>query len=151
MADELKNTTTTTTRMISTDDAAKLGIPTSLEDIFSFGEEGKTIADDIGLILGADYQDEFKQINRTNLTKAETAATPKAITLGKDGILRILGMDDIANDSQHWELPWLKKDIILHLRANTSLDSNSIEKAVEALQSFKIKTEVQKETKLSQI
>ena len=151
MVDELKNTTTTTTRMISTDDAAKLGIPTSLEDIFSFGEEGSTIADDIKLILGGDYQDAFKQINRTNLTKAETAATPKAIVLAKDGILRILGMDNVADDPSHWELPWLKQDIILHLRANTSLDSNSIDKAVEALQSFKIKTEVQKETKLSQI
>lgn len=144
MANPVENTT----RIISKDDASKMGIPTSLEDIFSFGEEGKTIADDIGLILGGDSQDEFKVIQRSNLTKAETASTPKAIILAKYGITDILGIP-IADD--HWELSWLKKDIILHLRANTSLDSNSIEKAVEALQSFKIKTEVQKETKLSQI
>ena len=135
--------------MISKDDAQKMGIPTSLEDIFSFGEEGKNIADDISLILGGENNDDFKQINRTNLTKAETASTPKAIILAKYGITEILGIKN--DDPDHWELPWLKKDIIYHLRANTSLDSNSIEKAVEALQSFKIKTEVQKETKLSQI
>lgn len=135
----------TTTKMLSTDDAQKLGIPTSLEDIFSFGEEGKTIADDIGLILGADQKDEFAIIQRTNLTKMETAKTPKVITLAKFGITEILG---IQVPPGHWELAWLKEDVKLHLRGCTSLNFHSIEKAVEALQSFKIKTEVQKETKL---
>ncbi len=92
--------------------------------------------------------EDFKVIQRTNVTKLEAAATPKAITLAKYGITQIL---HLKTPEDHWELPWLKKDIILHLRACTSIDSNSIEKAVEALQSFKIKTEVQKETKLSQI
>ena len=146
--DEVKNQITYGTKIISTDDAQKLGIPTSLEDIFNFGEEGKTIADDIAFILGGDSQDDFKVIQRTNVTKLEAAATPKAITLAKYGITQIL---HLKTPEDHWELPWLKKDIILHLRACTSIDSNSIEKAVEALQSFKIKTEVQKETKLSQI
>jgi hypothetical protein len=138
----------TTTRTLSTDDAQKLGIPTSLEDIFNFGEEGVAIATVIDRIIGGDQRDDFSIIQRTNLSKRETASTPKAITLAKYGITDILGIQLNPGD---WEMPWLKEDIKLHLRACTSLDFHSIEKAVEALQSFKIKTEVQKETKLSQI
>lgn len=137
--------TTEEKKQLTQEDAAKMGIPTSLEDIFSFGEEGKTIADDIGLILGADQKDEFAVIQRTNLTKLESAKVPQVITLAKYGINQILG---IETPTGQWELPWLKEDIKMHLRGNTSVDFHSIEKAVEALQSFKIKTEVQKETKL---
>ena len=136
-------------RIISTtEDAQKLGIPTSLEDIFNFGEEGVQVATVIDRIIGGDQRDDFSIIQRTNLNKAETSETPRAIILAKYGINDILGID---TPPDHWELPWLKNDIKYHLRACTSLDFHSIEKAVEALQSFKIKTEVQKETKLSQI
>jgi len=136
------------TKIVSTEDAQKLGIPTSLEDIFNFGEEGVAIATVIDRIIGGDQRDYFSVIQRTNLTKRETAMVPKAITLARYGVTDILG---IKTNPGEYELPWLKEDIALHLRACTSVDFHSIEKAVEALQSFKIKTEVSKETKLSQI
>ncbi len=131
---------------ITENEAMKMGIPTSLEDIFSFGDEGKTVADIISFILGGDKKDDLSVIQRTNLSRKECSVVADTLILARFGL--ILNDDDLKKPN--WAMPWLRDDVILTLRARTSVDFHSVIKAVEALQSIKIKTEIQKQTMLSQ-
>lgn len=133
--------------IITEEDAMKMGIPTSLEDIFSFGEEGKTIADIISMIMGGDKKDELNILQRTNLTKRESSIVADTLVLAKYGL--IIDDSDLQNKTG-WDMPWLMEDIVLTLRGRTSVDFKSLNLAVEALQSIKLKTEVQKQTMMSQ-
>jgi hypothetical protein len=132
---------------ITSEDADKLGLPTSLDDIFAFGEEGKTIADVISMIIGGDKKDDLSIIQRTNLSKSEASIVADTLVLARFGL--ILDNDDLNNPPKEWAMPWLRDDVVFTLRGRTSVDFNSIEKAVEALQSIKLKVESQKQTTLN--
>ena len=132
---------------ITKEDASKMGLPTSLEDIFSFGEEGKTIADIINIILGGNEKDDVSIIQRTDLDRHEVYVLSECLRLAKFG----LTFDDESNAIRSdWAIPELYYEVKMVLRAKTSLNGKALDKAVESLQSIKIKMETEKQTKLSE-
>ena len=138
-------------KQITSDDADKLGLPTSLEDIFSFGEEGKSIADIVGLLGGADKKDDLAIGQRTNITDTEEASViAEALFVAKYPLVLT---DDWKRRLKNgeWFIPELKDEIVSLLRIRTSIGGKSIDKVVEALQSIKIKVESQKTQQLNQI
>lgn len=135
-------------QITNAEDASKQGIPTSLDDIFSFGEENATIADVIKLLVGGESKDELAIIQRTNITRKESSVISEALVIAKYGL--ILDDEDMKPRSD-WEIPILRDLVKNILRSRTSLDGKSIDKVVEAIQNIKMRTEVQKTQTLGQM
>ena len=135
-------------QITTAEDATKQGIPTSLDDIFSFGEENATMADVFKMIIGGEQKDELSILQRTNLTRKDASIIAEGLVIAKYGL--ILDDEDMKPRSD-WEIPILRDEIKYILRARTSIDGKSLDRLVDALQSIKLKTEVQKTQTLGQM
>jgi hypothetical protein len=113
-------------------------VPTEGPNQWEVGNEGKTPADVVSMLLGGDYKEIISVIMRTNFEKEECMVIVRTLKRAKYGLGLIIKEGD-----KEWAMPWLR-DAVVHLAmSRMSTDFHSVNKAVDALSSMRNKTEQQ--------